>query len=233
MDCKFSPSLMCMNLLELKNQIDILNERADFYHIDIMDGHYVNNITLSPYFIKQIRSIAKLPIDAHLMVEKPESIINDAAKAGADYITPHAETIDRQAFRIIKKIKDLGCRAGIALNPATSIESIKYYLHLLDKITIMTVDPGFAGQPFIPEMLKKIEQLKEIKQKNGYKYLIEVDGACNFKTFSELFKAGAEVFILGTSGLFGLDDNLEKAWDIMIDNFSYQIKNIQKIESVS
>lgn len=224
MNYKFSPSLMCMNLLELKEQIKILNKKADFFHVDIMDGHYVKNITLSPYFIEQIKDIAKLPIDAHLMVEKPDDLVESIAAAGANYITYHAETINKDAFRMIKKAKDLGCKVGIALNPATPVDYITHYIHLIDKLTIMTVDPGFAGQPFIPEMLDKIREAKALREKNGYKYLIEVDGSCNIKTFKQLSKAGNEVFIVGSSGLFKLDKDLNKAWDIMLDGFNKEVR---------
>ena len=213
----FSPSLMCMDLLYLKEQVEILNERADFYHVDIMDGHFVKNITLSPFFVSTLKRISKLPIDVHLMTEYPDDYIEELAKSGADYICPHAETINKDAFRIINKIKSFGCKAGIVLNPATPIEWIKYYIHLLDKITVMTVDPGFAGQPFIPEMLDKIKELKELKEKNGYNYLIEVDGSCNERTFDILTEAGAEVLIVGSSGLFNLDSDLPKAWDKMME----------------
>ena len=213
----FSPSLMCMDLLSMKEQVEILNERADFYHVDIMDGHFVKNITLSPFFVSNLKRISKLPIDVHLMTEYPDDYIEGLAKSGADYICPHAETINKDAFRIINKIKGFGCKAGIVLNPATPIEWIKYYIHLLDKITVMTVDPGFAGQPFIPEMLDKIKELKELKEKNGYNYLIEVDGSCNERTFDILTEAGAEVLIVGSSGLFNLDSDLPKAWDKMME----------------
>ena len=213
----FSPSLMCMDLLSMKEQVEILNGRADFYHVDIMDGHFVKNITLSPFFVSNLKRISKLPIDVHLMTEYPDDYIEELAKSGADYICPHAETINKDAFRIINKIKGFGCKAGIVLNPATPIEWIKYYIHLLDKITVMTVDPGFAGQPFIPEMLDKIKELKELKEKNGYSYLIEVDGSCNERTFDILTEAGAEVLIVGSSGLFNLDSDLPKAWDKMME----------------
>ncbi len=216
----FSPSLMCMDLLELKEQVAVLNERADMYHVDIMDGHFVKNITLSPFFVSTLKRVSKLPIDVHLMTEYPDDYIEELGKGGADYICPHAETINKDAFRIINKIKSFGCKAGIVLNPATPIEWIKYYLHLLDKITVMTVDPGFAGQPFIPEMVDKIKELKKLKEENNYKYLIEVDGSCNEKTFEILTKAGAEVLIVGSSGLFNLDEDLPKAWDKMIDIYN-------------
>ncbi len=216
----FSPSLMCMDLLELKEQVAVLNERADMYHVDIMDGHFVKNITLSPFFVSTLKRVSKLPIDVHLMTEYPDDYIEELGKGGADYICPHAETINKDAFRIINKIKSFGCKAGIVLNPATPIEWIKYYIHLLDKITVMTVDPGFAGQPFIPEMVDKIKELKKLKEENNYKYLIEVDGSCNEKTFEILTKAGAEVIIVGSSSLFNLDEDLPKALDKMIDIYN-------------
>lgn len=216
----FNPSLMCMDLLDIKNQIEILNTRADFYHVDIMDGHFVKNITLSPDFCKAIRPVTALPLDCHLMVTNPDDFIEPLAKAGAGYICPHAETINSDAFRIINKIRSLGCKVGVVLNPATPVSYIQYYIHLVDKITVMSVDPGFAGQPFIREMLGKIRELKELKEKNGYSYLIEVDGSCNVNTFKELSEAGVEVFIVGSSGLFNLDSDLATAWDKMIEDFN-------------
>ena len=214
---KFSPSLMCMDLTEFKEQVEILNERADFYHVDIMDEHFVKNITLSPFFVEQLNKISKLPIDVHLMTEYPGDYIEELGKAGAAYISPHAETINKDAFRIINKIREAGSKVGIVLNPATPVDWIKYYIHLVDKVTVMTVDPGFAGQPFIPEMIGKIRELKKLKEENEYSYIIEIDGSCNERTYKRLVEAGAEVLIVGTSGLFNLDKNLEIAWDKMIE----------------
>ena len=207
-----------MDLLNIKEQIEIINERADFYHVDIMDGHFVKNITLSPDFVKAISPVTKLPLDCHLMVTDPDDYIDSLAAAGAAYICPHAETINSDAFRIINRIKNAGCKVGVVLNPATPLSYIKHYIHLLDKITIMTVDPGFAGQPFIREMLDKIREAKALKEENGYKYLIEVDGSCNERTFKDLYEAGTEVFIVGSSGLFNLDKDLKVAWHKMIEN---------------
>ena len=158
----FSPSIMCMDLTKFKEQVDILNERADYYHVDIMDGHFVKNITLSPFFVEQLNKISKLPIDVHLMTEFPGDYIDELAKVGATYISPHAETKNKDAFRIINRIKSLGCKVGIVLNPSTPVDWLEYYIHLIDKITVMTVDPGFAGQPFIPEMIEKIKKLKNL-----------------------------------------------------------------------
>lgn len=215
----FNPSLMCMNLMELKAQLEIINEKADLVHVDIMDGHYVKNITLSPFFVESIRAACKLPIDCHLMVTNPEDFVAALAKAGADYIVPHAETINAQAFRIIDMIHSHKCKAGVAINPVTPVSVLLPYIHRLDKITVMSVDPGFAGQPFIPEVLPKIAELKNLKAEKGYSYLIEVDGSCNSKTFKRLYDAGAEVYIVGSSGLFNNDPDLAKAWGIMTDAF--------------
>lgn len=217
MEYKISPSLMCMSLFDIKEQLSVLNRRADMLHIDIMDGHYVKNITLSPFFIEQIRPHTPLVLDVHMMVENPTDFIAAIANAGADFICPHAETINRDAFRVINLIRSFGKKVGVVLNPATPVEYIQHYIHLLDKITIMTVDPGYAGQPFIPEMLHKVSQLRDLKRQQGYHYLIEIDGSCNARTYEQLMGAGAEVLIVGTSGLFNLDNDLDKAWDKMLD----------------
>lgn len=217
---KFSVSLMCMDLLKLREQIEILNKRTDLFHVDIMDGHYVKNITLSPMFVEAISKVATIPIDVHLMTEYPDDYIEELAKAGATYICPHAETINKDAFRIINKIKKAGAKVGIVLNPATPLDYIRHYIHLIDKLTIMTVDPGFAGQSFIPEMLDKIREAKEYKQQYGLNFLLEVDGSVNEKTFKKLHEAGAEVYIVGSSGLFNLDSDLNLAYNKMEEIFA-------------
>ncbi len=221
---KISVSLMCMDLLKLKEQVLILNERADFYHIDIMDGHFVKNITLSPMFIRAMKPISKLPIDVHMMVENPMDFIDEIADAGADYICPHAETINKDAFRVINHIKDLGKKVGVVLNPATPFSYIKHYVDLIDKITIMTVDPGFAGQKFIDNMLEKIEEIVKYKKENNLDFLIEIDGSCNERTFERLLEVGSEVLIVGSSGLFSKSEDLNEAYDIMMGNVPERFK---------
>ncbi len=207
-----SPSLMCMDLVDFKNQIDFLSTKADSFHIDIMDGHYVPNLTLSPFFMEAVKKISDLPMDVHLMVMKPQDYIVPMVKAGAKLISLHAEVINGQAFRLLDQIKSFGCSTGITINPETPIDIMLPYIHKVDKITIMTVDPGFAGQPFIEESIPKIEQLKKYKEKQGLNYNIEIDGSCNINTYERLIAAGAETLIVGSSGLFGIADTLEAAW---------------------
>ena len=164
---KISPSLMCMDLLKFKEQIEFIDTHADYFHIDIMDGHFVPNLTLSPFFVSQVKKLASKPLDCHLMVTRPQDYISQLASAGADIITLHPETINGQAFRLIDEIRRLGMKVGLILNPETTVDAMKYYIHKADKVTVMTVDPGFAGQPFIPEMLDKIAELKAWREREG------------------------------------------------------------------
>ena len=219
MSAKFSPSLMCMDLTLFKEQITAMNKRADFYHVDIMDGNYVRNITLSPFFIENLKKITTVPIDVHLMVNHPEDIIPMCLESGADIISFHPETANNKIFRLLNQIKDAGKKCGVVLNPATPAESIAEYAHLLDKVTVMSVDPGYAGQKFIPESLNKIRKLINMRKNNGYHYLTEIDGSCNEKTFGQIAESGVDVFIVGTSGLFSLHEDVSQAWDRMIEIF--------------
>lgn len=221
---EFSVSLMCMDFLTIKEQIKILNDRMSMYHADIMDGHYCKNITLSPDLIKTFSSISTLPIDVHLMTTNPVDWIELCAKAGATYISPHAETINMDAFRIMNLIKKLGCKTGVVLNPATPISLVEAYLDRIDMLTIMTVDVGFAGQPFIEEMLDKIREAVRIREEKGYTYKIQVDGSCNKRTFKRLKDAGTDIFVLGSSGLFTLDEDLSKACDKAYNDYDTETK---------
>lgn len=209
----FSPSLMCMDFLKIEEQMNILNEEMAMYHADIMDGHFCKNITLSPDIIKVFVKKSKLPIDVHLMTTNPTDWIETLAKAGVTYISPHAETINTNAYRIMNLIKSLGCKTGLVLNPATPLSYVESYLNKVDLLTIMTVDVGFAGQPFIEEMLDKIKEAVKLREDKGYTYKIQIDGSCNKNTYRKLKEAGAEIFVLGTSGLFNLDKDTKKACD--------------------
>ncbi|APT47430.1 D-allulose 6-phosphate 3-epimerase [Bacillus safensis] len=224
----FSPSLMCMDLTQFREQIHLLNTRADRYHVDVMDGHYVKNITLSPFFIEQLRKLTNLPIDVHLMAEHPQEFLIDACiDAGATMICLHPEVVQKDAFRIIRHIHQRKCEVGFVLNPATPVAALDSFIHLIDRVTIMTIDPGFAGQPFIKEMLQKIKQVRDIKKHGGYSFSIEVDGSCNESTFRLLAEAGNEIYIIGTSGLFGLHKELDTAWERMKQIFAKETASIE------
>lgn len=216
---EFSPSLMTMDLDKFKEQITFLNEHVDSYHIDIMDGHYVPNISLSPWFIQEVRKISTLPLSAHLMVTEPAYWVEQLTAINCEWICMHAEVLDGLAFRLIDQIHNAGLKAGIVLNPETPVSVILPYIDLLDKVTIMTVDPGFAGQRFIEGALDKIVELRDLRQQFDYRYVIEMDGSSNRKSFKRIDEANPDIYIVGRSGLFGLDDDIAKAWEIMVIDY--------------
>lgn len=216
---EFSPSLMTMDLDKFKEQITFLNDQVDSYHIDIMDGHYVPNISLSPWFIQEVRKISTLPLSAHLMVTEPAFWVQQLIDINCEWICMHAEVLDGLAFRLIDQIHDAGLKAGIVLNPETPVSVILPYIDRLDKVTIMTVDPGFAGQRFIEKALDKIVELRELREEYDYHYVIEMDGSSNRKSFKRIDEANPDIYIVGRSGLFGLDDDIAKAWSIMVADY--------------
>jgi len=216
---EFSPSLMTIDLDKFKEQITFLNDQVDSYHIDIMDGHYVPNISLSPWFIQEVRKISTLPLSAHLMVTEPAFWVQQLIDINCEWICMHAEVLDGLAFRLIDQIHDAGLKAGIVLNPETPVSVILPYIDLLDKVTIMTVDPGFAGQRFIEGALDKIVELRELREEYDYHYVIEMDGSSNRKSFKRIDEANPDIYIVGRSGLFGLDDDIAKAWSIMVADY--------------
>ncbi len=217
---KFAPSLMCMDFLKLEEQLKVLNRRTDMLHVDLMDGHYCKNITLSPDLIRTFARVTTLPMDVHFMTTQPSDWLEVCAQAGAKILSPHAETINVDAFRTMNLIESLGCKKGVVLNPATPLDTIRHYIAYVDILTIMTVDVGFAGQPFIEPMLRKIEEAAELKAKNGYTYEIQIDGSCNTRTYKRLTDAGAEILIMGSSGLFTLHEDLDTAYDMMLDAYT-------------
>ncbi|WP_231036169.1 D-allulose 6-phosphate 3-epimerase [Pectinatus sottacetonis] len=219
MNIKFAPSLMCMDLMNVQQQIIILNKYCNYYHIDIMDGHFVKNLCLSIDFIKGLKNITNLPLDCHLMTTNPEEYINQLIDIGVDCISLHVETLNGQAFRLIEHIKQAGIKFGIVLNPETDINIAESYLHFVDLLTIMSVDPGFAGQKFIIESLDKVRRVRNLKNSKKYRYKIAVDGGCNEHTFRELTNAGTECFIVGGSGLFNLHSNIGTAYNMMLENY--------------
>jgi len=184
---------------------------ADYIHVDVMDGHFVPNITFGPVVIKKIRKYTKLPFDVHLMISPVEKYIKDFADAGADIITIHPEATDN-IERCVKTIKSLGKKAGVSLNPKTPISSIEKVLNTLDLILVMSVHPGFAGQSFMPEVLSKVKELRKIIDAKGLKTDLEIDGGINFETGALAIKAGADVLVSGTTIFSGksLKDNIQK-----------------------
>lgn len=219
-NAKFSPSLMTMDLDKFKDQITFLNKHVDSYHIDIMDGHFVPNITLSPWFIEQVKKISSVPISTHLMVTNPTQWIDQLIKIGSDYICVHAEVMNGIAYRLINQVHNADLKFGVVLNPETKIDAITPYIDLVDKITIMTVDPGFAGEKFIDNTLEKIRELRVLRDINNFRYLIEMDGSSNKNTFKKIQKAGPDIYILGRSGLFGLNESIEESWYEMLEDFN-------------
>lgn len=216
----FSPSLMCMDLLNVGAELEVLNQRADAYHIDLMDGHFAPNITLSPDFLKAISANTSLPLDVHMMVTTPTQWIELLIENGATWISPHAETINVNAFRIWNLVESMGAKPGVVLNPSTPLSWVEQYLERVDLLTFMTVDVGFAGQPFIEEVLPKIERSVQFRDDHGLDYTVQIDGSCNIGTFKRLWDAGADRFIVGSSGLWSRGETLDQAYDEMMNDFT-------------
>jgi ribulose-phosphate 3-epimerase len=200
-----APSLLSADFSKLAQEVKAVEKAgADLLHLDIMDGLFVPNLTFGPLVISSIRPHSNLIFDVHLMIESPERYIKDFADSGADWISIHAEATNH-LHRAIWKIKELDKKAGVALNPHTPLEIIKYVLEDLDYVLIMTVNPGFGGQKFIKNCLSKIKELKELIEKRGLNTLIEVDGGINAETAPEVIKAGAKILVAG-SAIFGEKD---------------------------
>jgi ribulose-phosphate 3-epimerase len=202
---KIAPSVLSADLLQLKNQIESVEKNsADIIHLDIMDGNFVPNITFGPVIVSTVKRITSLPLDVHLMIVNADAYISQFAKAGASYITVHQEA-SPHLHRSIHLIKEHGVKAGIALNPATNLSTIEPMLPDFDLVLLMTVNPGFGGQSFIPLVLDKIKTLSEIKREKNYHFEIEVDGGINSDTIPDVVKAGAEVLVAGHA-IFGQKD---------------------------
>ncbi len=195
---KIAPSILSANFAKLGEEVkDVENGGADYIHVDVMDGHFVPNITIGPLIVEAIRPVTKLPLDVHLMIEKPDSYIKEFAKAGADIITVHVEACTH-LHRTLQLIKSEGVKSGVVLNPHTPVESIVHVLDDIDMVLFMTVNPGFGGQTFIPQVLPKIKQLANIVKDRNLSIDIEVDGGVNEDTAKLCVEAGANVLVAGS-----------------------------------
>ncbi|WMT42561.1 ribulose-phosphate 3-epimerase [Paenibacillus sp. D2_2] len=205
-DIYIAPSILSADFAKLGQEVvEVEHSGADWLHVDVMDGHFVPNITFGALVMRAIAPLTKLPLDVHLMIENPEQYIPDFAKAGAHLITVHQEACVH-LHRVLHLIKEHGVKAGVAINPATPVSSIREVLEDVDLVLVMTVNPGFGGQAFIPSTLRKIKELKELREELGLKDLrIEVDGGITAVTAPLVVEAGADVLVAGNA-VFGRSD---------------------------
>ncbi len=202
---RIAPSILSADFTKLGEEIKAVEQAgADWIHFDVMDGRFVPNITIGPMIVDAVKRVTDLPVDVHLMIVEPEKYVQDFADAGADLIAVHAET-GGHLNRTIQQIKEAGAKAGVALNPSTPVESLSWVLEYLDLVVIMSVNPGFGGQKFIPNSLERIRLLKSMITERNLPTLIEVDGGVNAKTVAAVAEAGADVLVAG-SAVFNSDD---------------------------
>ncbi|MDJ0555538.1 MAG: ribulose-phosphate 3-epimerase [Microcoleaceae cyanobacterium MO_207.B10] len=205
-----APSILSADFSRLGDEVRAVDQAgADWIHVDVMDGRFVPNITIGPLIVKALRPVTKKPLDVHLMIVEPEKYVEDFAKAGADIISVHAEhNASPHLHRTLGQIKELGKQAGVVLNPSTPLELIDYVLELCDLVLIMSVNPGFGGQSFIPGILPKIRQLRQMCDERGLDPWIEVDGGLKTKNTWQVLEAGANAIVAG-SAVFGADNYAE------------------------
>jgi ribulose-phosphate 3-epimerase len=202
---KIAPSILSADFSRLGDEIrDVAAAGADYIHIDVMDGHFVPNITIGPLVVEAVRKVTALPLDVHLMIADPDRYVAEFANAGADIIVVHAEATNH-LHRTVQLIKSLGKKAGVSLNPATSLHALDYILEDLDLVLLMTVNPGFGGQSFIESCIPKIQALRGMLDKKGLETELEVDGGVKIANIDRIAHAGADVFVAG-SAVFGSSD---------------------------
>lgn len=204
-----SPSILSSDFTDLKSTIRVLEMgKADWVHLDIMDGNFVPNLTFGPIITEAINRLTSLPLDTHLMIYNPDNYIEKFIEAGSDILTVHQEAVVH-LHRTIMKIKSTGIKAGVSINPATPVQSIENVLDEVELVLVMSVNPGFGGQTFIKNSLKKINALREIKEKNNFNFLIEVDGGIDIDNVEQVLDAGADVIVAGAA-IFKDPDPIQK-----------------------
>jgi ribulose-phosphate 3-epimerase len=202
---KIAPSILSADFSRLGEEVrGVERAGADLIHVDVMDGHFVPNITIGPIVVTGLKKLTSLPLDVHLMIEEPERYIEAFAQAGSTWITIHAEVCPRLS-QLTKKIRKLNIRPGVVLNPPTPLKILHPILDEIDLVLLMSVNPGFGGQSFIPSTLKKVERLRKIIDQNHYPLEIEVDGGIKVENIREISRAGGDIFVLGT-GIFKTKD---------------------------
>jgi len=212
---KISPSILSADFSQLGNEIKRLEEGgADMIHVDVMDGHFVPNLTIGPPIIKALRQYTKLPFDVHLMISPVHKYIQDYADAGADIITIHPEATEDLKDSILH-IKKLNKKVGVSLNPKTKTDLIIDLLDKIDLVLIMSVNPGFGGQKFIPNVIEKIKELKKIKDQKNLKFEIEIDGGINFDNNKVAIEAGADILVSGTTVFKENNGNIKKNIELL------------------
>lgn len=196
---KIAPSILSADFAKLGSEIKEVEEAGvEYIHIDVMDGHFVPNITIGPLIVEAVRPLTELPLDVHLMIEQPDNYIRAFAEAGADIITVHQEA-SVHLHRTIQLIKSEGVQAGVVINPATPVSVLQEILPMVDLVLVMTVNPGFGGQAFIPSCLDKIKQLNQWRNAHDYSYVIQVDGGVNPETAASCVEAGADILVAGSA----------------------------------
>jgi len=217
---KISPSILSADFCRLGEEVRAMEKAgADYIHVDVMDGHFVPNLTVGPPIVKAVRRCTSLPLDVHLMIQRPDDFLSEFAKAGANILTVHVEAVTH-LHRTLSEIRKYGMRAGVSLNPSTPVCLIEPALHYADLVLVMSVNPGFGGQELIPEVLSKIKEIRRLIAQKGRPVELEVDGGIKVDNIGVVANAGADVFVSG-SGIFGTPD-YAKTIAVMRKNISPQ-----------